>query len=347
MPAGRGARDVVARYVRFVRPPGSVPGARRPGLGVAAVGSLVRRGAAMLAADRPEPPGHETPRRPGGHRAPASLGRLRLMVQRGYCSPCSRPPRVSSAWSPADWGCSPRAPSALPAHDGGDHRATGGRTDGPASSVAGSAGLVPGRVEGPRPAAVARRWASPLRRYVPTPAAGRGAPRPATSDGPRWPGSGRSSRGTARWAAVRSRTTGAQLRAMIGPALDGRGVFAAIRARHRGPRPARGPAWEHAVGPMQHSCPETWATLGRRRRPRRARRPARPRRRRGRHRPLPVRRGRRPGTEVGWEKAVLAYNHSSETYVDERLRRGLDVRRARPASRQMTCSSYRRPPSSR
>lgn len=101
---------------------------------------------------------------------------------------------------------------------------------------------------------------------------------------------------------------------IVGPALDGTGDFAAIRSTPSS-RALHGDAvWEHAVGPMQF-LPETWsryatdgdgdghadaldlddaaATAAR----------------------YLCAGGGDLGTGVGWEKAVLTYNHS-EAYVD-------------------------------
>jgi len=101
---------------------------------------------------------------------------------------------------------------------------------------------------------------------------------------------------------------------IVGPALDGTGDFAAIRSTPAS-RALHGDAvWEHAVGPMQF-LPETWsryatdgdgdghadaldlddaaATAAR----------------------YLCAGGGDLGTGVGWEKAVLSYNHSRE-YVD-------------------------------
>jgi len=101
---------------------------------------------------------------------------------------------------------------------------------------------------------------------------------------------------------------------IVGPALDGTGGFAAIRSTPAS-RTLHGDAvWEHAVGPMQF-LPETWsryatdgdgdghadaldlddaaATAAR----------------------YLCAGGGDLGTGVGWEKAVLSYNHSQE-YAD-------------------------------
>ena len=101
---------------------------------------------------------------------------------------------------------------------------------------------------------------------------------------------------------------------IVGPALDGTGDFAAIRSTPAS-RALHGDAvWEHAVGPMQF-LPETWsryATDGD-----------------GDGHPDALdlddaaataarylcAGGGDLGTGVGWEKAVLSYNHSRE-YVD-------------------------------
>jgi len=58
------------------------------------------------------------------------------------------------------------------------------------------------------------------------------------------------------------RADGRSSSAIVGPALDGRGAFAAIRSTP-GSAQLHGDAhWEHAVGPMQF-LPETWARWGR------------------------------------------------------------------------------------
>ncbi|GAA2143087.1 hypothetical protein GCM10009844_15080 [Nocardioides koreensis] len=102
---------------------------------------------------------------------------------------------------------------------------------------------------------------------------------------------------------------------ILGPALNGRGAFAAIRSTPAS-RAVHGDAvWEHAVGPMQF-LPETWgryavdgdgnghadaldlddaATTAAR---------------------YLCAAGGDLQTSVGWEKAVLAYNHST-AYVDD------------------------------
>jgi len=102
---------------------------------------------------------------------------------------------------------------------------------------------------------------------------------------------------------------------IIGPALDGSGDFAAIRSTSAS-RGLHGDAvWEHAVGPMQF-LPETWARYavdgdGD-----------------GRADPLDLddaaagtarylcAGGGDLRTAVGWEKAILSYNHSMQ-YVDD------------------------------
>lgn len=48
---------------------------------------------------------------------------------------------------------------------------------------------------------------------------------------------------------------------ILGPALDGRGAFAAIRSTPQSRAWHGDPAWEHAVGPMQF-LPSTWTTWG-------------------------------------------------------------------------------------
>ncbi|MFC4783463.1 lytic murein transglycosylase [Nocardioides sp. MAHUQ-72] len=102
---------------------------------------------------------------------------------------------------------------------------------------------------------------------------------------------------------------------ILGPALDGRGDFAAIRSTPTSRALHGDPVWEHAVGPMQF-LPGTWrlyaadgdgdgdaealdlddaaATAAR----------------------YLCSGGRDLHTSVGWEKAVLAYNHSG-AYVDD------------------------------
>ena len=102
---------------------------------------------------------------------------------------------------------------------------------------------------------------------------------------------------------------------IVGPALNGRGAFAAIRSTSAS-RALHGDAvWEHAVGPMQF-LPETWgryaadgdgdghadaldlddaaATAAR----------------------YLCAGGGDLQTSIGWEKAVLSYNHSG-AYVDD------------------------------
>ncbi len=101
---------------------------------------------------------------------------------------------------------------------------------------------------------------------------------------------------------------------IVGPALDGRGDFAAIRSTPASRAMHGDDVWEHAVGPMQF-LPETWgryaadgdgdghadaldlddaaATAAR----------------------YLCAAGDDLQTGVGWEKAVLAYNHSGE-YAD-------------------------------
>ena len=101
---------------------------------------------------------------------------------------------------------------------------------------------------------------------------------------------------------------------IVGPALDGRGDFAAIRSTPASQSLHGDAVWEHAVGPMQF-LPETWdryaadgdgdghsdaldlddaATTAAR---------------------YLCASGGDLRTGVGWEKAVLAYNHSG-AYVD-------------------------------
>ena len=102
---------------------------------------------------------------------------------------------------------------------------------------------------------------------------------------------------------------------IVGPALDGEGDFAAIRSTPAS-RALHGDAtWEHAVGPMQF-LPSTWSRYGV------------DRDGDGRADPLDLddaaagsarylcAGGRDLRTAVGWEKAVLSYNHSL-AYADE------------------------------
>ena len=102
---------------------------------------------------------------------------------------------------------------------------------------------------------------------------------------------------------------------IIGPALDGSGDFAAIRSTPAS-RGLHGDAtWEHAVGPMQF-LPETWSRY------------AMDGDGDGQDDPLDLddaaagtarylcAGGGDLRTAVGWEKAVLSYNHSTE-YVDD------------------------------
>ena len=111
------------------------------------------------------------------------------------------------------------------------------------------------------------------------------------------------------------RADGRSSRPVLGPALDGTGSFAAIRATP-GARAWHGDAvWEHAVGPMQF-LPGTWRTW------------ASDGDRDGRADPLDLddaaagsarylcAGGRDVGTVKGWEAAVLSYNRS-RAYVDE------------------------------
>ena len=102
---------------------------------------------------------------------------------------------------------------------------------------------------------------------------------------------------------------------VLGPALDGTGSFAAIRATP-GARSWHGDdEWEHAVGPMQF-LPGTWRSW------------AADGDRDGRADPLDLddaaagsarflcAGGRDLGTVRGWEAGVLSYNRS-RAYVDE------------------------------
>jgi len=102
---------------------------------------------------------------------------------------------------------------------------------------------------------------------------------------------------------------------VVGPALDGAGGFAAVRASP-GARTWHGDAvWEHAVGPMQF-LPATWRTW------------AADGDRDGRRDPLDLddaaagsarylcAGGRDLGRARGWQAAVLSYNRS-RAYVDE------------------------------
>ncbi|WP_340537965.1 lytic murein transglycosylase [Nocardioides sp. GXZ039] len=57
------------------------------------------------------------------------------------------------------------------------------------------------------------------------------------------------------------RPDGRSTKAIIGPALDPSGDFAAIRADADGTRWHGDPEWDHAIGPMQF-LPGTWATWG-------------------------------------------------------------------------------------
>jgi membrane-bound lytic murein transglycosylase B len=102
---------------------------------------------------------------------------------------------------------------------------------------------------------------------------------------------------------------------ILGPALDGTGEFAAIRSTPVSRAWHGDPVWEHAVGPMQF-LPETWARY------------ATDGDGVGGADPLDLddaaaaagrylcAGGGDLRTAVGWEKAVLSYNHS-DAYVAE------------------------------
>lgn len=103
--------------------------------------------------------------------------------------------------------------------------------------------------------------------------------------------------------------------AIIGPALDGRGAFAAIRSTPESQAWHGDPTWEHAVGPMQflRSSFDRWATDGDGD---------------GTADPLDLddaaattarylcASGQDLATGVGWAAAVFSYNHS-QAYVDD------------------------------
>ena len=106
---------------------------------------------------------------------------------------------------------------------------------------------------------------------------------------------------------------GRSSRPILGPALNGRGRFAAIPAT-----PDSGAFHGDPVGARRRPDavpPGVVGDLGGRRRRRRCRRPARPRRRGVHRRPLPLRDGDDLATGSGWEAAVLSYNHAQD-YVD-------------------------------
>jgi membrane-bound lytic murein transglycosylase B len=102
---------------------------------------------------------------------------------------------------------------------------------------------------------------------------------------------------------------------VVGPALDGEGGFAAVRASPGAGTWHGDPVWEHAVGPMQF-LPGTWRTF------------AADGDRDGRRDPLDLddaaagsarylcAGGRDLGRARGWQAAVLSYNRS-RAYVDE------------------------------
>ena len=111
------------------------------------------------------------------------------------------------------------------------------------------------------------------------------------------------------------RPSGRPSRPILGPALDGHGQFAAIQATPGSRAFHADWYWEHAVGPMQFlpASWRTWATDGD---GDGSRRPGRPRRRGGHGRAVPLRRRRRPDHRgLGWQAAILSYNHAEE-YVD-------------------------------
>ena len=122
-------------------------------------------------------------------------------------------------------------------------------------------GGPPGRrTPGRRRLAVDRLRSAPASRRppcVPTPGCSSPATPAARSAGPRWPASAGWSRTTAPSVAAACVRPAGRPRAILGPALDGRGKFAAIEATP-GSRSFHGDErWEHAVGPMQF-LPESW-----------------------------------------------------------------------------------------
>ncbi len=113
----------------------------------------------------------------------------------------------------------------------------------------------PGRPR-PRPGQASRSRRSgrtPLRSSPSLPA--------ATSAGRRWPASAGSSPSTAPSATAPSERTAAPRARSSGPALNGRGAFAAVPASPQSSAWHGDQRWDHAVGPLQF-IPSTWETWG-------------------------------------------------------------------------------------
>lgn len=197
---------------------------------------------------------------------------------------------------------------ALQAHDRRSHDDPGGRAAGPAYDVS--------RLHAPAPGPRARRATGipgpALRAYA---RAGRTAPEGCGLGWTTLAGIGyvESHHGTLGGRSLLA--DGRSSSTILGPALDGRGDFAAIRSTPVS-RTWHGDAvWEHAVGPMQF-LPETWATWGTdgdgsggadpRDLDDAAAAAAR----------YLCAGGGDLRTAVDWEKAVLGYNHS-DAYVAE------------------------------
>ena len=204
---------------------------------------------------------------------------------------------------------------ALSAHDRGPaphhhaHRAGAGVA--PVLGAAGVRRLDARPPSGRRVAAVSRRTGIPapaVRAYA---RGQREAPRSCHVGWPTLAGVGwvESQHGTLGGRTLRA--DGRSSSAVVGPALDGRGSFAAIRSTPGSARLHGDARWEHALGPMQF-LPETWARWGR------------DGDGDGRADVLDLddaaagtarylcASGGDLGTVGGWQRAVLAYNHSGD-----------------------------------